>query len=621
MSAEPPAVLEPLDSDPRPPPSGLPWERWIGLLLVLGLVGFGLFTWWTDSTQQSAYRAGLHAETDHDWDAALAAFGRAGDYADAKTRAGNAATFAQQRNSAYSAATAAYARQDWTALIPALDQLKRTAPAYRDTPRLIEALETEVYTAALSGTVALRPTAAPPGWYAYRPGGWRYLAGSDAQSHILAHCPDGGWVLDVPILNSEGTPAPATFQTLRQLAVAAPDGTIRARLAFHLGDRDGVLCQGGRVWQLQSAAERLPRMGDDIYPIFAYTAAYQTIGQPDVGQPVFPPGHWYVLDVLPPDGLLALQLDDLEHPGPLHLYQTAFDGSQPRLLGSYEASPSIQTTSPDARWLLITLHSTVPPVAPTVDPPRQTQLLLADLTSAQPPQLLTTSLAPPSYNPNGPLLFSQFVTRGPYRGQITILEADGSREQVRLLDPARPAGERKFVLPQRLYEGYAALPTPDGGLFLSGLLQPVAYENPTLVRPVTATLLYFDAQGTPRTIDLPSFSDRRIEPLRVQEDRAIYLDAVNGYEANQTITFRVYSVPFADFGSAPATPTLLAAGGAQTDSRYGFPAPFWLGEERLAYVTPDGDLHTRRYDGSGDVLLGHGFSGFIPWWWADAAAP
>src|SRR4051812_42684965 len=120
MSDDRPATLENLDPDPRPPTPGPQWERRLGLALVLGLVGFGLFTWWTDSTRQSAYRAGLRAETDHDWDGAQAAFGRAGDYADAKVRAGNAATRVRQRDTAYTTATTALARQDWAALIPAV---------------------------------------------------------------------------------------------------------------------------------------------------------------------------------------------------------------------------------------------------------------------------------------------------------------------------------------------------------------------------------------------------------------------------------------------------------------------------------------------------------------------
>ena len=58
MSADPPAVLEPLD-DPRPRP---PWERGIGLLLVLGLIGLArisLFSAFTNTYGEHWFLVGI----------------------------------------------------------------------------------------------------------------------------------------------------------------------------------------------------------------------------------------------------------------------------------------------------------------------------------------------------------------------------------------------------------------------------------------------------------------------------------------------------------------------------------------------------------------------------------
>ena len=210
MPADLPATPEMLDPDPQQPsgqPPGPRWERLIGLMLVIVLTGYGLVTWWSDSAHQSAYRTGLRAALDNDWDAALIAFGRADDYADAKVRANNAAIHVRERDTVYPIAAAAFAHRDWAALIPAVERLAKVAPTYRDTPHFVQTLETEVYTPALSDTVALRLQAQPPGWYVYRPGGWRYLDGSDVQSRIRARCPDGSWVLDMPGPPRAGTPA------------------------------------------------------------------------------------------------------------------------------------------------------------------------------------------------------------------------------------------------------------------------------------------------------------------------------------------------------------------------------------------------------------------------------
>ena len=55
-----------------------------------------------------------------------------------------------------------------------------------------------VYTAALSGTVALRPDATPPGLYYYSNTGWIYLQDSDERSAIIDTDDYGRLVYDVP---------------------------------------------------------------------------------------------------------------------------------------------------------------------------------------------------------------------------------------------------------------------------------------------------------------------------------------------------------------------------------------------------------------------------------------
>src|SRR5690349_5073317 len=75
------ATIEELDP---PPPAGalaraLRWERLAGLLLVLGLAGFGLWQWAGQQSRADHYRAGSAAVAALEWDSACAEFGAAAD--------------------------------------------------------------------------------------------------------------------------------------------------------------------------------------------------------------------------------------------------------------------------------------------------------------------------------------------------------------------------------------------------------------------------------------------------------------------------------------------------------------------------------------------------------------
>jgi hypothetical protein len=627
MPADPPATLEMLDPDPQQP-SGQPpdprWERVIGLVLVIVLAGYGLVTWWSDSSRQSAYRAGLRAALDNDWDAALIAFGRADDYADAQVRANNAAIHVRERDTVYPIAAAAFAHRDWAALIPAVERLAKVAPTYRDTPRFAQTLETEVYTPALSDTVALRLQAQPPGWYVYRPGGWRYLDGSDVQSRLRARCPDGSWVLDLPGPPRAGTPVavPGTLAA-RHLAVVARDGKTRTRLdALSLGGNSLYVCAGGRVWDLRPA-RGLPRVGNDIYPLFAYTAAYQTIGEPGIHVPVFPNAQWYVLDVAPGGDLLVVDIGAVQQSDRVRLYKTASDGSVPLLLGAFAGAPFLQFASPDARFALLMLQGTVPavPAAANVDPPQQTSLILLDLTGARPPQTLAQVQRPAEYHPADPDLFGYFLTQPPYRGRILVSESVGTQQQIRLIDPAHPDTPQVFPPALRLYGSYRLSAGAEGGLLLGGLTEERDLLAPDLSQPVSATLVYLPPHGDPQSVAVPSAKDRDIVPFDLRAGQALYVEYPISSPASGPLPLTLYRLPLTSFGSS-AGPDVLYAGelpsGAINDDSV---LPFWLGAEWLAYVTPAGDLHVRRYDGTDDVLLDHGFGGFAARFLVDGSNP
>src|SRR5689334_1248032 len=67
-------------------------ELLIGLLLLLGILGWTVGDAWRTQHLLASYQAGVRAAAQHDWDGAHAAYLAAEDYRDAAQRAAEAAT-------------------------------------------------------------------------------------------------------------------------------------------------------------------------------------------------------------------------------------------------------------------------------------------------------------------------------------------------------------------------------------------------------------------------------------------------------------------------------------------------------------------------------------------------
>src|SRR5436190_18936930 len=65
-------------------------ETIIGLVLVLLVVGYVIFDWQRTMVQSAAYKDGIAAEQNKDWDRAAQAFEQAGGHRDADSKAHNA---------------------------------------------------------------------------------------------------------------------------------------------------------------------------------------------------------------------------------------------------------------------------------------------------------------------------------------------------------------------------------------------------------------------------------------------------------------------------------------------------------------------------------------------------
>ena len=201
---EPISIVEDLDPEPPSTP-GLSQrlELILGVVLITCVLGFVAYQWWHQQAQVSDYASGQSAINSSDWDAALTYFARAGDYRDAAQQATHAREQVNERNRLYTSVQQDITNNDWLAALTDVRAAAVIQPAYRDLPALEDTARRNVYSEALSGTVALRPTADPPGLYLRNANTWVYLQDSDRQSRVEEPNHNGHLVYDAR--NSSGS--------------------------------------------------------------------------------------------------------------------------------------------------------------------------------------------------------------------------------------------------------------------------------------------------------------------------------------------------------------------------------------------------------------------------------
>ncbi len=237
-SDEPTSVIE--DLDPEPPPlHGVRqiWEVVLGLALLAAVLGFAGWQWLRQDAQQRNYLAGTQAAVKQDWEEAQALFTSASGYHDADQQAQAAATMVAKRNDAYNIALSTRNAGNWAACLDSIRRVEAIQRSYKDSDQIEKQSTDQVYRDALSGTIALRPGATPPGLYYYGENGWTWLPQSDSYSqvqsgnsgsysnHWLAYdVPGDGWTpRPTPTTSYDDTGGSPQLQGRRIMAVRIPD--------------------------------------------------------------------------------------------------------------------------------------------------------------------------------------------------------------------------------------------------------------------------------------------------------------------------------------------------------------------------------------------------------------
>ncbi len=604
------ASIEPLDPDPPASKEASAHrsrrgEIALGVLLVCTVAGAALWQWWGQQAQQNHYQAGRRAAAAQTWEQAGAEYQAAGAFRDAPAQATAAARTIAERDQLYGLATTAAGRGAWPRVLELLPRLRAIAPTYRDVAQLDRAAQQQALPAALSGTVALRTDAQPPGLYSYGAAGWQWLPQSDPRSRVQATCPDGAVIYDGPV----GAPASAQSTARpddlagRRLWWADPAGPAAAQrvLALDPAPFQRFRCNaGGGVWGLRIVRGILSPTGSSE-PIYAYETAFDP-GDERVLTATLPDPGWSILDVAPDNRLLVLsQTISLSGDARKSLYLAAPGGGDLRLVDSRVGSLDSVDFSPDGRYLLVTVNR----VLASSGAVNQSAVLI-DTTGATPPRAVA-EVETPIFDGESLALFglrARFVGPGPRAGQVLLTWPAGEQQMFRLVDPAQP---RAALLEARAAARYAGLrlltaDVPGGGLVLGTTTDWDAQNRLDLA------LVYLDGQGRVHETRVAQAAAGAFQGAWVRAGRLVYARSPGARDAT-ALNLEVQSLPFAGFDQPVAHPTLLYSGTVSTWLGY-TTLPWWPGPALLGYTAPDGRLHVRTYDGDVDVPLGTYLGGF-----------
>lgn len=641
-------------------------EFLLGSLLLLAVLTWAGWQWWHQEGIESSYRTAQQDEVEKRWDDAYAHYKAASGYRDADARAIAVATTIAQRDQYYRDAVQYADRQEWVASYQALQEVVRVQPDYVDTPELAQiapSIEEGVRAEAmqsLSGTIAMRSQADPPGLYLRMGNRWVWLRGSDlwskphnvaglhtldADNLILYDVPGEGWVPPLPITGTP-IPNPASRRTAlkgrRLMAASLQDGDLRytplgfdpsVYTLYRTTNQHGVW--GLRDRFLKQTTER--QRWTSAY--WGYELDYQALDSVVTSTLKLPGPNWAVIDISRGGQVLLVEvaaIDRMDGSGLNRLYLTNSDGTDRKLLYTVGGWLRSAQFSPSGPYILLTLGG------PTGDgtTANYSVILLrlpgwdhtGRLVTNTEDQVLAERYARVGPGPAfDPLVVATFISQGSSAGKVVLAERgayDDYKLTLSIFDPASPQHSVKVGFNQDPFSDGNPIGLMGGGLTDRrdaplpvlfgwnswGLSNTPTYSFEIVLLParLASSTTILDASSL--MIRLPVGKDERVMDLRfspgyslpIDEGYLVYLTANYSSQDGQPI-YSVYSLRMADLDAPQLEPVQMYT------RRQASPSPdplsynlSWsLRPEWLVY-TDDGEMHARTYDGKVDLLLESG---------------
>jgi len=646
-SDEPISTIEDLDPEPPPKRSARLWEVILGLLLLVSVLGFAGWEWVHQTRLQSEYGAGTDAIARQDWESAEAHFQAASGYIDADKQAQQAIDNITTRNEQYDAAIAAEKLGDWPATLMAIQQVTRIESSYKDATQIQQKASNQVYSDALSGTIALRSSANPPGLSYYGMSGWTWLPKSDRRSQVRSQSANGWIVYDIPgdastpstqptqTPTQNGRPGPPTLAGRRLMAMplGSPDKT--SELAIDPGQYNSFQAVNDGVWALRggfrnggnnfsggfggqrrlgpgSAAfgAALPAAGA-IYE--SYTSVLTTGVKLPAGASeqnsvatilAFDPGsNRYILANSPQTNAGSSPIVS----GTTTLYLGQPGGDLQTMYSQQGRNVSAAQFSPDGTYLIAHAYSVAT---------RAESILLFSPQSNAPPRVLEESIgqlvvtAPGDQSPTprglvgfnsiGYGLFAAFLQDGPFAGDIVISSYEGQYTVLKVIDPMNPAE----ALVDLQAPGSNRIPwTIDPGNSRMSLIsgQETAPGGFQALETLWVVALVPGKQSTITALTVPA--NNFVDSAMLAGDHLAFSSFTRAQNRGETRS--VFSFLTSGLGAAgQLDPTTSAQLGTTSGNGFGF---FNLGDYSyaptlFAYLSGT-DLHASLYNGEVDVTL------------------
>jgi hypothetical protein len=638
FSDEPISVIEDLDPEPPPRSGGRQgWEIVLGLLVLVAVLAFAGWQWLHENHQRNDYASGVQAISNHDWEAAQTYFASASGYRDADQQAQAAAGTIAQRDDQYNTALTDRDIGAWAACLKSIQQVTEIQPGYKDSAHIEQEASEQVYRDAMSGTVALRPNAAPAGLYYYGASGWTWLPKSDGFSKVQGQSYGGRLVYDVPGPSwvpsphppaQQYTPGSPDLEGRRLMVLKLPNISEAKELTLDPGLYNLFQTGDDGIWALRyddtpslRPGQYNPSLQSPLYfgniGLNGTSSLYEnyttsltstitmklprTIAQPFNHATIMDfdsSGSRYLLARSQPDSLDSSILVTIFYLGQAGGDLRTIYTWKPSGGGIYSAQ-----FSPDGRYVLINGY------LPWEAASRFEEAQLIDLQGDLTPRMLTpttvelTSNLPPTPPTDSNWLSATFLKDGPFKGKVLIAAYDGKQHYLRVIDPAQTGELIPLVdlqVPSANPIVWTVHPGNDDISLVSGQeIVPTDY-------PLVEVPLWFIAlsrNGSSTVTRLRTLVNTNLDYAMLAGDRLAYSTYERGQNGRDTRS--VFSFPISRLGveGENAWTMFTQADSASGQDVFAF-GDYSLGPTLLAYVS-DNDLHARLYDGSVDVVLEH----------------